>query len=287
MLIICTLFAATTIDTMADYIQVTIPAVQGEKAEILIALLAEAGYEGFEETAVGLNAFIPSADFNEPALQELLATHQLAYSLQSIAQQNWNAQWESGFEPVRVDDFAAIRAGFHAPCEGVRYEIIITPKMSFGTGHHATTYMMVQQMEKINFTGKTVLDFGAGTGVLAILAEKMGAAAVLAIDNDDWSITNTMENLEANGCRLTQALKADAVPADEQFDVILANINLHVITASLPAIVKACKPGAAVLISGFLAGDIALLVPLLEAHLFHKIEIFERNNWRCIAAILS
>jgi ribosomal protein L11 methyltransferase len=280
------LFAPVIKQVMTNYIQVKIEGAQGEKAEMLIALLAGAGYEGFEETEQGLKAFIPETAFDEPALKELLTAQLLEYTLQTIEQQNWNAQWESGFEPVRVNDFAAIRAGFHTPCAGVQYEIIITPKMSFGTGHHATTYMMVEQMAGIDFAGKSVLDFGTGTGVLAILAEKMGAADILAIDNDDWSITNTIENLEANGCHHTRAEKAEAVPADQQFDIILANINLNVITASLPAIVKACKPVAKVLFSGFLAADVTVLVPLLEAHLFQKIEIFERNNWRCIAAVL-
>jgi ribosomal protein L11 methyltransferase len=272
---------------MANYIQVTIAAAQGEKADMLIALLAETGYEGFEETEEGLKAFVPQGDFDEAVLKELLTAQQLEYTLQTIEQQNWNAQWESGFEPVRVDDFAAIRAGFHTQCTGVTHEIIITPKMSFGTGHHATTYMMVQQMAAIDFTGKSVLDFGTGTGVLAILAEKLGAANVLAIDNDDWSIANTLENLQANGCHLVHAEKAEAIPPDGTFDVLLANINLHVITASLPAIAKACKPGASILLSGFLEADVATLVPLLEVHLFQNIEVFERNNWRCIAAGLN
>jgi ribosomal protein L11 methyltransferase len=272
---------------MADYIQVTIAVPQGEKAEMIVALLAEIGYEGFEEAEEDLKAFIPGYSFDEAALQQLLVERQLGYTLQSIEQQNWNALWESGFEPVLVEDFAAIRASFHAPCTHVKYEIIITPKMSFGTGHHATTYMMVQQMGKIDFANKSVLDFGTGTGVLAILAEKMGATAILAIDNDDWSITNTIENLEANGCQLTIAEKGEAVPSEGKFDVVLANINLNVITASLPAIVNICKSTTTILLSGFLEADIIVLIPLLEAHLFQKIEIFERNNWRCIAAVLN
>jgi ribosomal protein L11 methyltransferase len=281
------LFAPVIKQFMANYIQVTIADAVGEKAEMLLAILSEMDYEGFEETEEGLRAFIPEAAFDEPALKELLAMQQLGYTLQPIEEQNWNAQWERGFEPVRVNDFAAIRAEFHPPITGVEYEIIITPKMSFGTGHHATTWMMVEQMARIDFAGISVLDFGTGTGVLAIMAEKMGAMAILAIDNDDWSITNTLENLLANNCHLARVEKAGAVPAGGKFDVVLANINLNVITASLPAIVKSCKPAAKVLLSGFLQTDIAVLVPLLETHLFQNIEIFERNNWRCIAAVLN
>jgi ribosomal protein L11 methyltransferase len=272
---------------MANYVQVTIAGAAGEKAEILLALLSEMQYEGFEETAEGLKAFISQAAFDAQALQELMGTQQCTYTLLPIAAQNWNEQWESSFEPVRINDFAAIRAGFHQPLTNVQYDIVITPKMSFGTGHHATTSMMVEQMATINFTGKSVLDFGTGTGVLAILAAKMGAAHILAIDNDDWSISNSVENIAANGCGHIQIEKAETIPGNIQFDVILANINLNVITASLPLLASACKPGANVLLSGFLQGDEAVLIPMLEQKKFQKIKVFEQNNWRCITAMLS
>ncbi len=272
---------------MANYIQVTIADAVDEKAEILLAMLATMDYEGFEEAADGLKAFIPETLFDEPALKELLEAHQLTYTLLPIAQQNWNAQWESGFEPVRVNDFASIRAGFHQPVPGVQHEIIITPKMSFGTGHHATTWMMVEQMSTIDFAGKSVLDFGTGTGVLAILAEKMGAADILAIDNDDWSVNNSLENVLVNGCVHIKVEKAEILPPGMSFDMILANINLHVITASLPAIAKACKPGAAVLLSGFLEEDVQALEPLLIKENFQITGIFDRGSWRCIAAVLN
>jgi ribosomal protein L11 methyltransferase len=272
---------------MANYIQVTIADAVDAKAEMLLAILAEMNYEGFEETAEGLKAFIPEAAFDEPALKEMLAVQQLGYTLQTVEEQNWNARWESGFEPVKVNNFAAIRAGFHQPVTGVQYEIIITPKMSFGTGHHATTYMMVEQMAEIDFTGKSVLDFGTGTGVLAVLAEKMGATGVLAIDNDDWSVNNSLENVHINKCSHIIVEKAGMLPPETAFDVILANINLNVITASLPAIAKACKTGTAVLLSGFLEEDVSVLRPMLEQAGFQKIGIFARGNWRCITAVLN
>jgi ribosomal protein L11 methyltransferase len=272
---------------MADYIQVTINEQDSATTGLLVAMLSETGYEGFEETGTGLKAFIPAVVFNEKELKDLLSRHQCSYTLETIAEQNWNAQWESGFEPVQVGNFAIIRAGFHQPVPGVAYDIVITPKMSFGTGHHATTYMMVEQMAAIDFKGKSVLDFGTGTGILAILAEKMGAATILAIDNDDWSVNNSLENIAANGCVSVSIEKAEAIPEKLQFDVILANINLNVITASLPAIAMACKPGSKILLSGFLAGDEAVLQPMLEQQNFREIAIFCNNNWRCIAATLS
>ncbi len=272
---------------MAYYILVTIADAVGEKAEMLLAILAGMGYEGFEETEEGLKAFIPQAAFDETALKELMALQQLNYTRQSIEEQNWNALWESGFEPVRVNNFAAIRAGFHPPITDVEYEIIITPKMSFGTGHHATTYMMVEQMAEINFAGKSVLDFGTGTGVLAILAEKMGAVNILAIDNDDWSVNNSLENIHINKCVNIRIEKAGILLPEMKFDVILANINLNVITASLQDIAKACNPGAVVLLSGFLAEDVLVLQPILEQQNFQKTRIISRGNWRCIAAMLN
>jgi ribosomal protein L11 methyltransferase len=281
------LFATVIILVMTNYIQVTIAGAVDEKAEMLLAILAEIEYEGFEETKEGLNAFIPEAAFDESALNALAVQWQLSYTTQTVKAQNWNAQWESGFEPVTVNGFAAIRAIFHQPVSGVQHEVIITPKMSFGTGHHATTYMMVEQMAGIDFNGKSVLDFGTGTGVLAILAEKLGAQSILAIDNDDWSINNCKENVDINNCTNINIEKADSLPQLQQFDVILANINLNVITASLSDIAKACKPRSSILLSGFLEEDIAVLRPLLEQWNFQEIGVFSKNNWRCMAAKLN
>jgi len=266
-----------------NYKQVSIQVADADKGELLIALLADMGYEGFEEMEEGLSAFIPAGSFDADALQVLLDGQGVSHTLQDIAPQNWNAVWESGFEPVSVQGFATIRAGFHAPDPTVQYEIVITPKMSFGTGHHATTYMMVEQMALLDFVSKKVFDFGTGTGVLAILAEKMGADAVFAIDNDDWSIDNAIENTATNGCSRITVQKADTIPTDQQFDIILANINLNVITASLSAIAAVCKPGTQVLLSGFLPQDEVTLKPLLAQYGFQSIVTNRRENWLCIA----
>src|ERR1044072_1865979 len=156
-----------------QYVQVTIEAGQQELKEIVIALLENSGYEGFEEQESGIIAYIPEEDYSEVQLRELLDTMNLPFTTKIIAQQNWNAQWESNFQPVIVDGFCTIRASFHQLEVKTPYEIIITPKMSFGTGHHATTQLMMMQMSLVELKDKTVLVFGTGTGILAILAEKL------------------------------------------------------------------------------------------------------------------
>ena len=236
------------------HIQVSIQTTEWQ--EVLIALMAEIGYEGFEQEEGVLKAFIKEGAFDRKALDTLLAVYGVGYTEQRIEEKNWNAEWEANFQPVVVDGFCAIRAHFHPPMPGVEHELVITPKMSFGTGHHATTYMMLQAMRGIELRGKRVLDFGTGTGVLAILAERLGAAEVAAIDNDDWSIENAQENAATNGCTRISILKQDAVERLEgPFDVILANINKHVIVAQLPALGQQLAAGGVILLSGLLIDD--------------------------------
>ena len=239
------------------HLQVTIPAADPSLQEILIALLSTIGYEGFEQQDDALQAFIPEAQFDAEALDGLLQqTPGLSYSTVRLEEKNWNEEWEKNFQPVQVEGFCAIRAHFHAPVRGVIHELVITPKMSFGTGHHATTYMMLQAMKDLDFQGRRVLDFGAGTGVLAILAERLGAGQVLAIDNDDWSIDNASENVAANHCTRITVRKSDSIPAGESFDIILANINKHVIVSQLAVMEQQLAPEGVILLSGLLIDDI-------------------------------
>jgi len=236
------------------HVQVTIPTKDFQ--EVLIALLGEMGYEGFEQEEEVLHAFILEAAFDEAALKELLEAHGLSYTLQNIAERNWNAEWEANFQPVVVEGFCAIRAHFHPRVPEVEHELIITPKMSFGTGHHATTYMMLQAMRALDLRGKRVLDFGTGTGVLAILAERLGAGNIVAIDNDDWSIENASENVEANACNHIQVLKRDQIAdVSGSFDVILANINKHVIVSQLEALTQHLAEDGVIVMSGLLQDD--------------------------------
>jgi ribosomal protein L11 methyltransferase len=266
---------------MAKYIQVKIDNTTTEQNEILIALLSESGYEGFEEGDNSLTAFIPENDFNEELLKEILQPHQLSFNKETIAEKNWNEEWEKNFEPVLVDDFCAVRASFHQPITNVQHEIIITPKMSFGTGHHATTYMMMKSMQAIDFIGKSVLDFGTGTGVLAILAEKLGATNVYAIDNDEWSINNGKENIDNIHCSHISIELKDNLDGIGEYDIILANINRNVLLDNMQSIADAVKQNGMVLMSGFYEEDLPVLKQSAYEYKLQFVSKTERNKWNC------
>jgi ribosomal protein L11 methyltransferase len=267
------------------FIQVTFTDVTTEKQEVLIAYLSEAGYEGFEESVAMLNAFIPADIFDQSFLIELAAENKVTYTTSSIDAQNWNAVWESNFQPVVVDDFVVIRAHFHEPAKGGEHEIIITPKMSFGTGHHATTFMMMQEMRKIDFNGKNVLDFGTGTGVLAILAQKLGAKKIIAIDHDEWSIENATENMERNDCELVEVVKLDTAVTGQVFDIILANINKNVILDNMKVLSEQLSKGGILLLSGLLKEDEPDIRKAAEEHLLVFAGRAEKDNWLCLKMI--
>ncbi len=270
---------------MGNHIAITFIAIQPEQQELVIANLADAGYEGFEEKETELKAFVPEAAFEPSLLKELAFKYQLTYTVQTIAAQNWNAVWESNFQPVVVDDFVAVRAHFHEAAKGVEHEIVITPKMSFGTGHHATTFMMMQQMRDIDFRNKTVFDFGTGTGVLAILAEKLGAKKILAVDNDDWSIENAAENFSRNSCVAIELKKVDTAAVGESFDIILANINKNVILDNMAVLAGHVVPGGTLLFSGLLREDEKDIVDSAEKHLLVFAGRAEKDNWLCLRFI--
>ncbi|HEY5966464.1 MAG TPA: 50S ribosomal protein L11 methyltransferase [Chitinophagaceae bacterium] len=262
-----------------DYIKITFADLQPEQKEILIAQLADAGYEGFEEKDTGLDAFIKSKSFDTIVLKEISFKYQTPYTKEKIAETNWNQVWESNFEPVIVNDYVGIRADFHKPITNTKFEIVITPKMSFGTGHHATTYMMIELMKEIDLKGRLVLDFGTGTGVLAILAEKEGAKNIDAIDNDDWSIANAGENFEKNNCTKINLRKASNAASEIKFDIILANINKNVIIENLALLSEQLNNGGQVLLSGLLKEDKAEILSIAtELRLKLKKELI-RNNW--------
>lgn len=264
---------------MSKYIQIEFPEITSDQSDVLLAQLSSIGFEGFQEEENSLKAFIPSDDFDEGLLEDIVTTHNLSFTQSTIEETNWNAVWESNFDPVIVDDFVAIRADFHEPLQGVEHEILITPKMSFGTGHHATTYMMIQQMREINFAGKVVFDFGTGTGVLAILAEKLGASTVFAVDNDEWSITNTTENLEKNNCTKVDLQKADDAGTGKKYDIILANINKNVILDNFSNLSQQLLSDGILLLSGLLTEDEADIVKAAGTFQLKLIRKTERNNW--------
>ena len=267
---------------MKKYIQVEIKVDSQPAKDILIAELSELGFEGFEEERARLKAFINQKDFNEAALQSILQRTGTTYSTSVIEDKNWNAIWEAGFQPVVVGNFCAVRADFHQPVAGVQHEIIITPKMSFGTGHHATTFMMIEEMQHIDFREKSVFDFGTGTGVLALLAEQLGASEVEAADNDEWSIENAMENLQRNNSRKVRVTKADKINGAGVYDIILANINKHVILQQMKNISQAVSPNGLVLFSGLLSEDEKETDQLAKENGLTLINKKEQHNWICL-----
>jgi len=258
-----------------------------EQQERLVALLANRGFEGFEEDENSLDAFISEDNFNQAEFSGVIDTFDnVSYIQTTIENINWNQKWEEEFKPVLVEEFVGIRAWFHQPIKNVSQEIIITPKMSFGTGHHATTYLMIKQMESISFTGKSVLDFGTGTGVLGILASKLGAEKVFAIDYDEWSITNAIENIEQNACLNIIVEQMDTVPVNDKFDIILANINLNVILDNLASIKEASAEGGTILFSGILKeNELTLLNAIREVGLGY-LATNQRGDWIVITAKL-
>ena len=240
---------------MSKTVRVTVYPADIATQELLVAELSESGFEGFEQKDTELDAFIEDVLFKEDIIQQLTGKYGLHYTVEYINEQNWNALWESNFEPVQVNNFVAIRANFHPPVTEVEHEIIITPKMSFGTGHHATTFMMVEQMQLLPFKHASVFDFGTGTGILSILAEKLGATAITAIDNDDWSIDNARENFTTNHTERIRLFKADKPPEQGLFEIILANINKHIILQNLSSLYSLLQKNGTLLVSGLLAAD--------------------------------
>lgn len=242
---------------MTTYSAIELNGLVDGQLDLFVGLLTEAGYSGFEELESGrtLKAFIDQEAFDASLLNKLLAPYGTQYRLEEIKQQNWNALWESNFDPVVVDDFVTIRADFHTQMLNTELEIVITPKMSFGTGHHATTYMMVAQMRALEWAGKKVLDFGTGTGILAILANMLGAREVIALDNNDWSIENATENILRNNCHHITVKKVHTAATGETYGILLANINRNVIIANAEILVESMGTDADLLVSGLLRED--------------------------------
>lgn len=268
---------------MQNSIQVKIAVSDADVSDMLVAQLSDLGYDGFEEGEAFLLAYCPQPDFSEEELKAVLAGYRLDYETVVIEAQNWNAVWESNFQPVKVDDFVGIRAEFHEPFSGVEHEIVITPKMSFGTGHHATTRMMMQQMRQVDFKGKQVFDFGTGTGILAILAEKLGAATVIAIDYDEWCITNATENTERNGCVNTHLQQADTPAAvDAGFSVILANINKNILLEYIPQLAEKLESEGCLLLSGLLVEDEEDILAVCSRVGLQHISTIGLDKWICI-----
>ncbi|MFL5753221.1 MAG: 50S ribosomal protein L11 methyltransferase [Bacteroidia bacterium] len=250
-------------------------------SEILIAHLSELGFDTFENTDDGLKAFIREELLDENAVKELGEfDFTYSYTFEKIEQKNWNEEWEKNFSPVYVDDKCCIRASFHPEPENVQQDILITPKMSFGTGHHDTTWLMSEALFYLDIKGKEVLDMGCGTGVLAILAKKLGSGRTVAIDIDQWSYENTVENCEMNSCTDIIVKRGDrSLLTGEHFDIILANINRNILLNDMETYMHSLNRGGYILFSGFFESDIPELERKAVSLGLKKVEAKLRSNW--------
>lgn len=258
--------------------------VAPEKAELLLAWLSDLPFDAFEELEDGIAAFLPgtiSPAETEKALEPILGELQITCTWELLPAQNWNAIWESHFSPVQVGNFCGIRANFHPSFKDVKHELLIQPKMAFGTGHHETTHMMIAFMEGLEFRDAAVLDFGCGTGILAILAARLGATDIDAVDIEAPAVENTLENAAVNNVQ--EAIRVylgdlDAVP-ERTYQIILANINRNVILQAFPALYQKLQPGGTLLISGILNTDRELVLQAAHTTGFQLISHSERGNW--------
>lgn len=266
---------------LMQYIQFSISVSNTQLRELLIAQLAELNFEAFEETDTELLAYVQAEQLDRSAFELLLAANdQPAFTETVMKQQNWNAQWEESFQPVIVPGICTVRATFHDLQVNTPHEIVITPKMSFGTGHHATTQLMMQQMAEIDFKAKTVFDFGSGTGILAILAEQMGASEVTGIDNDEWSYENAIENAEQNKCRSVKILLGTIdLVGGKDFDIILANINRHILLQYMGQMFENLVDNGKILMSGLLTDDFDIINDSATEVGFKLLNKHELNNW--------
>ena len=265
------------------HIQIIIHVPIDEARDILIAQMNDAGYNGFEENDEQLIAYIPSGDYNVGELNEIVTGLGLSYTSNNIAEQNWNKVWEENFQPVTVGDFCTVRADFHEVNKATKYEVVINPKMSFGTGHHATTQLVIQEMEGLDFANKEVLDFGTGTGILAILAEKLGAKNIQAIDYDEWCYTNAVENTERNNCERVIVQKGSLeLVLDKKFDIILANINRHILLEYMNGMSEIINASGQIIMSGILTTDKDIILEAAHSVKLKCIGDNELNNWMAL-----
>lgn len=254
--------------------------------EILEAELSQIGYSAFWESSDGLHTAIAEPLFDEGAIRDLLIRYQdieqVPYRKEIQEKQNWNAQWEASFEPIEVDNTCRIRAHFHKRDTRFPLEIEITPKMSFGTGHHETTRLMVRQQLELGNQFERVLDLGTGTGILAILAKKLGAKEVWGFDIESWAVENAIENAEINRTpmEIREGTVEQAAALGQSFDLVLANINRSVLERELPAYIELLKTGGTLLLSGFYQKDIPLILDCAAPLSKEKQDV--EGKWACL-----
>lgn len=269
-----------------DYLEFKITCAEDFR-EILIAELAEIGFDSFLETETGLDAYAPEVDFNREAYEQVIENYRDAAQIKvtegKMPKVNWNEEWEKNYDPIAVDDLVYVRASFHESQPGFRHEIVINPKMSFGTGHHATTYQVLRLQGEIDHQGKRVLDVGSGTGILAIMAHLLGAREVEAFDIDDWCVDNGNENFDLNG--LTTRMGLGTIRQENPqgpFDIILANINKNVLLDELKIYADLLLSGGYLLLSGFYTEDIEDLVQEANKHGLELLKTSSKDNWAAL-----
>ena len=252
-------------------------------SEILIAELGEKAFESFIEIETGISAYVQKDLWNENILEDIqiLANPEftISYSFEEIEQVNWNEEWEKNFEAIEVDGKCHVRAPFHEKTNA-EYDIIIEPKMSFGTGHHETTHMMIQHILETDCTNKKTLDMGCGTAILAILAEMKGAQPIDAIDIDNWCYLNSIENAERNNCKHISVYEGDAdLLVGKRYDIIIANINRNILLNDMQTYVDCLNENGLLFLSGFYTEDIPVISESCVSKGLTYIKQFERNNW--------
>ena len=250
--------------------------------EMLIAQLGYVGFESFVEQDNGVTAYIQKQEWNSKILDDVFLLHSNEFNItfehNEIAQTNWNEEWEKNFNPIQVDDLVSIRAPFHAnPL--LQFDIVIEPKMSFGTGHHETTHMMVQHLLALDLDTKKVLDMGCGTGILAIFAEMKGAKPIDAIDIDSWCYENSLENIQRNNCNHITVYEGDASLLKEKYDVIIANINRNILLSDMKTYTDCLNENGVLLLSGFYKEDIVIIEDEVNKHGLTFETMIQRNNW--------
>ncbi len=252
--------------------------------DIVMAELAELGFESFVETELGLEAYIQQPIFNENEVKKLFSFNhedfKVVYEVITIKEQNWNEVWESNFDPINVNDTCYVRAPFHEKINKFKFDIEIEPKMSFGTGHHETTFLMIQELLEMELTNKNVLDMGCGTGVLAILATYKKASKVVAVDIDEWAYENTKENCLRNHCERIEVLKGGVeMIKNKEFDLIIANINRNILIQNLENYTKSLNHNGHILLSGFFSSDTDLLLNEATKYGLQLLNKKTKNDW--------
>ena len=261
------------------YIQFSFYDIKDQDNELLLAQLSLLDINGIEEGEDAIHVFFEQDAFPEEKCIEIATQFKLRYEQKVINEENWNETWEKNFQPLIIDGYCGVRAHFHPQAKDVLYDIIITPKMSFGTGHHATTELMITMMREIDFKQKYVFDYGTGTGILAVLAKKLGASAVFAIDIDKWSVENAAENFQLNDSSDIELRQGTLDQVKGSFEIILANINRNVLTESMKGLHALLKPDGQLLLSGILLDDQEIIEQSALANGFSLIKFKSKNNW--------